>query len=382
MFRSAHIVFLLTICTWLWRCLSWFTATSVASLNNRGLLDDGKSSISASDKRHAPSIDSNTGIVKCPTLLNEIYYGNRLDSNNGLLYARWTSPHPQFWIAVHKQSFDPVRFSMMDWGKYYEKDLSKSFTEILDKSPRSIVLDVGGNIGWFSLLSLSLGHNVYVWEPNPVNLNRMCESLRLNGWDSHDNTSHRKPGGGSITIHARGISNVEGKFWLEQPLHGLSNGASRVVIKPSESNAIPVSVGTLDQVASSMRWLSSSPMENYVSIAILKVDVEGLEAKVFRGASKLLNSGVIQNIFMEGNVGSTKEISKFKSLCRQLFDAGYAVHRLGGSMGPRHGVDTLPNKNQSQPNFIESLTYGCQGYKLKNRRQCNIWWKLQKDMTL
>jgi FkbM family methyltransferase len=357
-------------------------ALSASNLTSRRLQEIQKSSVSANEKSHTSYIDDNNDTVNCPTLLNELYNGNRLDPNNGLLYARWTSLHPQFWIAVHKQSFDPVRFSIMGWGKYYEKDLSKAFTEILDKTARTIVLDVGGNIGWFSLLSVSLGHDVYVWEPNPVNLNRLCQSLRLNGWDSHDNIPHRTAGGGSITIHARGISDVEGHFWLEQPLHGLSNGASRVVTNQSDSNAIPVSVETLDKVALSRGWLSSTSRKKGVTIAVLKVDVEGLESQVFRGASKLLKSGVIENIFMEGNVGSKLELSKFSSLCRQLFDAGYAVHRLGGSMGPRHSVDTLPNKNQSQPSFIESLIYGCLGYKRQNRRQCNIWWKRKRDMTL
>ena len=67
----------------------------------------------------------------------------------------------------------------------------------------SIFLDVGGNIGWFTLLAKAHGASkVYTFEPNPVNVVRVCESLKLNGWED------------DVDLMMVGVSDEDGK----QPL--------------------------------------------------------------------------------------------------------------------------------------------------------------------
>ena len=50
----------------------------------------------------------------------------------------------------------------------------------------TIVLDVGGNIGWYTLVAASLCYRVVTFEPNIINNIRLCESLPMNGW-LHEN---------------------------------------------------------------------------------------------------------------------------------------------------------------------------------------------------
>lgn len=100
-------------------------------------------------------------------------------------FKKETTVDPPFWIALHGKHKDKLRWKIMRHGVYYEKGITLQFQKILKDQPAGIVLDVGMNIGWFSLLSRSLGHNVYSFEPNPMNIKRMCASLRLNnGWDT------------------------------------------------------------------------------------------------------------------------------------------------------------------------------------------------------
>jgi FkbM family methyltransferase len=59
-----------------------------------------------------------------------------------------------------------------------------------------LVLDIGMNIGWFSLYSRAHGHDVASFEPNPTMFLRMCESLEYNNWKDDD---------GSVTLWNYGL---------------------------------------------------------------------------------------------------------------------------------------------------------------------------------
>ena len=67
----------------------------------------------------------------------------------------------------------------------------------------------------------------------------------------------------------------------------------------SESST-PVRVVTLDQMAVKLGWLERD-------IAILKVDVEGLEHEVFEGGRHSLASGKVRKVFMEDNLATKSE---------------------------------------------------------------------------
>lgn len=137
---------------------------------------------------------SGTGALECFELFSGKTRGDgnatRLwlhDPNGGKLLARSTVTNPSFWISLHVPEVDVVRYVTFEHGKYYEQALSEAFAEILLSTDADTtttttttskhVIDVGGNIGWYSLLSMALGSTVDVFEPNPLNLLRFCESL-------------------------------------------------------------------------------------------------------------------------------------------------------------------------------------------------------------
>ena len=76
---------------------------------------------------------------------------------------------PNFWITLHKQNFDKLRWdSIMKKGYYYEGQITNQFQEILLNKPKGLVVDVGMNIGWYTLLSRAMGHTVVAFDPNPI----------------------------------------------------------------------------------------------------------------------------------------------------------------------------------------------------------------------
>jgi len=287
--------------------------------------------------------------------------------------------HPPFQVSVHHRNFDHVRWSIMKHGRYYEKDLERIWRQVLRDATASKpgkpirVLDVGGNIGYFSLVSLAMGPNVVVdtFEPNPVNHLRMCESLELNGW-LNDDDSEEKP---RARLHAAGVSDsIEhlGFFVPRNP------GAARFypLNDPflADKNYSVLPLVTLDAFAESQGWVENDG-ENLDYIAILKIDVEGLDSEVLRGARKLLAENRARNVFMEVFKRSTVERQKGRESLEMLVEAGYKLAGWGLWQGP--GLKPPPEwSSLGNDRLIESIISA-----EPKARGLNLWWSLDDKYT-
>lgn len=114
-----------------------------------------------------------------------------------------------------------------------------------------VFVDVGANVGAYSLRALSRGMTVYSFEPNPENIKILKRNAEIN----------RLPA--VVLEYALGAS--EGTVRMSQ------NGATSRII----DQGIEVPVRTLDGLG-------------YPRVDLLKVDVEGYELEVFRGAKDTL----------------------------------------------------------------------------------------------
>jgi len=301
------------------------------------------------------------------------------DPNDGMVedpkkFVEKTDPH--FWIALHKEYFDKMRWiSLMQKGEYYETGITAQFKEILmDVQPKGIVLDVGMNIGWFTLYSRAMGHDVVGFDPNPIMHSRVCSARKYNQWGWDDNDKNNGIGSSGITTFAYGLGDKIGTLNLTT---GNNPGASsfhaeRLHTKTKKRLTVPVT--TLDTVATEMGWFQQQQQQQQspppTVIHLLKIDTEGYEPWVIGGASRLLLSGLVQNIIMESSSGSDEQLSK---MFRILTKAGYKIHFISGVNGDTYHQEMIEPTNQellSEKFFKES-----------NNRQffvdvsCNIWWK-------
>ena len=312
------------------------------------------------------------GAMDCRALLQGGRNGTVEDPNKGQLLSRFTAGYPQFWVSIHVAEYDPVRYDMLKKGIYYESILSESFTEILKEDKGGHVIDVGGNIGWFTLLSRAMGHTVDTFEPHPSNILRLCESMCLNGWEVCNTVQpmlgELKPSKAYVDVHPIGLLHEPSKLVLESK--GASPGQGRLRDTATKPEAINVSVSTLDAMAEKLGWLKKD-------IAILKVDVEGREFDVFNGAQQLIKSGRVRNIFMEGNV-YRKRKPKFLALSSFLIESGYVAHKIGGYKGPSRIYEPPPGEN-----YTSGLVWACTGFGARKvQNQCNMWWKLSPNATI
>lgn len=210
-----------------------------------------------------------------------------------------------------------------------------------------------------------------VFEPNKKNLYRICESLCLNGWNKCFSlgslVSTRTTG--KVRVFPFGIGSEESTVLFETSSQKRSNpGAGGIVAvknvpRISKEKYTQIEIVPLDTLASAYGWFEES-------IDILKIDVEGYEIHVIRGATELLRRRVVRNIFMEGDVSGRAMLKKFREIVRTLVNAGYGVKGIGGFSGPT--TIEVPRMNAT----IESeLAAACAGNAQK-RKKCNIWWAL------
>jgi FkbM family methyltransferase len=139
------------------------------------------------------------------------------------------------------------------WIGSYEADKQKLLSELSIEG--TTVLDIGANVGFFSiLLSCLVGQTGYVIavEPLPRNLSFINRHINLNKIEN-------------ITVLPVAISNKKGVMKFASSAH---NSSAHL----AEDGDLDVSVVTLDS------------FDNFKSpVSLVKIDVEGAEANVLRG---------------------------------------------------------------------------------------------------
>lgn len=288
------------------------------------------------------------------------------DPNNGILHGKQVEIDPKFWISLHNKEFDDVRWHLMEFGLYYERALSEAFVEVLANSPPgSRVVDVGGNIGFFTLLSASQGPvTVDTFEPNQKNQLRVCESLALNHWQSEfDKDCTKDPTQNSmVNIYPFGAGRKEGILTF---MEHQNPGQGVFVERPPTSYGTGLQVVTLDNFAEERGWFTTRP-----DIAILKVDVEGMEYTVIEGAIELIKAKIVRNIFMEVSARTANEMNINRPALRILSENGYKLHKIGGWRGPDRDVDFPQDQHLTDHIMFKTMSE-------KPSMQLNLWWKLE-----
>ena len=268
-----------------------------------------------------------SGQVDCAELQANAKSGDLRDPNAGEMYSRELRLKPAFQMSVHNEQYDPVRWkTIYKKGRYYEGHVHDRFVKILEGHPNSILLDVGANIGYFTLLTKSLGqHNKVVsFEVNPLNILRLCESLDLNQWQS------------DVAIFHNGVFNKHGeKLMIDIPAENPGKASLMThTTKRNKGSGTYTTTVTLDQFAQERNWF----VDRDLKIAILKIDVEGREPAIIEGAATLLKSGLVENILTE--LRDLKKDEKVKAALQTILEAGYVLVNYDAKKGGNKKMTT------------------------------------------
>lgn len=138
-----------------------------------------------------------------------------------------------------------------------------------------VVIDIGANIGSFSVYAAHFGAKVYAVEPEPHNLEALNKNIELNNMQD------------KIIICPYGISDYKGTAVI----HDSGGGAS---IKDDGAFGAEIEIMTLDNFFH---------LHEIKSVDVLKIDVEGSEPEIILAASKE-NLNKCKNIAMEFDIRS------------------------------------------------------------------------------
>jgi FkbM family methyltransferase len=138
------------------------------------------------------------------------------------------------------------------WLGHYERPVQRFLEQ--NVTPGDVVYDVGAHIGFFSVCAARLGASVYSFEPLGANASRLRTNATLNELDIHP---------------------VEAAAWHE-------TGTVELVPGDSEKEFRTVAGAGVSSIALDEFAARERPP------TLLKLDVEGAEAHVLRGARSIL----------------------------------------------------------------------------------------------
>lgn len=189
-----------------------------------------------------------------------------------------------------------------------------------------LVIDVGGNVGFVSCLAARLVGpfgRVHVFEPNPRTYEALQGTLVAN-WYQYRVVARNKAVGerkAKMELYVRTERPSGASFESERALsigfdqaHGAEEGGDSIARQ--QLVKVDVEAVTLDEIA--------RPGEFF---KVLKIDVEGAEAMVLRGARKILSEGRVDYIIVEC-LPETEYWPEVAQALEEIIAFGYAVGAL------------------------------------------------------
>lgn len=215
----------------------------------------------------------------------------------------YTYPHKSFRLIQRDGINLNVDISdFLGHGLYfgYDNDEAQSYEKLLRQiKPGFLCIDVGANIGFVSMRMALREKDVSVigFEPDPINYQRAKENLSFNSFEK-------------IKIHNLGLGESKGEAMMEVRVSN-NLGGNRIG-KPGVIGE-KVEITTIDLFFAN----ESAPID------LIKIDVEGYELKVLKGAKSILSRchPILFVEINESNLGYQGDTAT--ELISYLRDVGY-----------------------------------------------------------
>lgn len=211
------------------------------------------------------------------------------------------------WAVKHRtSSCECYYFGMYDYTEM--KFLSKYIRE------SDILLDVGSNIGSYALFAASYGANAIAVEPVPSSFNLIQKNIKLNPELQKRITAHNL---------AAGETECKVKFTID-----MDTTNHMVNSEDDESSHKTVEI-------------DCKPLDAFVPYAtIMKIDVEGVENEVLKGADRILNDERLNVIIIEA-FSEEALIKRIKSYGFKQYYYDIKKQSLEDGNGRREGENNI-----------------------------------------
>lgn len=166
----------------------------------------------------------------------------------------------KYWLSLPDAEQDYIQKTIASTQRAYEEAMLIDMADFIE--PGDLVLDIGANCGNHSLyLSCVAGAEVHAFEPDGELCGVIRTSASLNGVD------------GLVTVHEVGVGDARGFGRLVQTSEN-NRGAQRLERVSSEDGETTI--------------IRLDDLEFSKPVRVMKIDVEGMETEVLKGARKLV----------------------------------------------------------------------------------------------
>ncbi|CAD5116291.1 DgyrCDS5197 [Dimorphilus gyrociliatus] len=213
----------------------------------------------------------------------------------------------KFSICVYEASRDKYISASLRGTGVWEKRMSKRLLKALSFKKNSILIDIGANIGYFTLLAANFGHNVIAVEPNLESARRLSVSVALNGFHSNVTIVRNALFDRICRAEMTRNDDNQGGIWIKRCT---PKGDVRTTFLQHLSAIV-------------------SPSQ----VGVLKLDVEGFECRVLERSEGFLKTPYIfmewNKMFIKRNLYSTPctEV-QIQAMVHTLLQKGYVAHDI------------------------------------------------------
>jgi FkbM family methyltransferase len=193
----------------------------------------------------------------------------------------------------------------------YERDLTEFVLRHLSLRDDAVILDIGANLGWYSML---LGKRcprarIHAFEPEPRNLALLRENLQQNGI-------------ANVTVHPVAVAERSGTMQFFP--YAEKNMGRHSLVAQEGCTPIDVRVVALDEF---LPAVGVQPEQ----VDLVKIDVEGYELPALRGAQRLLRGRPVIVAEFAPKYMRRAGIDP-ESFLRLFRDAGFTAHQFSGGV--------------------------------------------------
>jgi FkbM family methyltransferase len=209
-------------------------------------------------------------------------------------------------------------------GRYWERDVVTAFDRLLDRQPDPVVYDVGANIGYFTVRAAATGAAVCAFEPVASTHAVLARNVARNRFEG-------------VRAFRLALSDGAG----EAVMHLFSSSGSSTIVAPRtlpEARLLPMGVETVEE-----QTLDTLVAETGIAPpTLVKIDVEGCELRVLRGARAVLGEHRPAVVLEHSAAVAEQAGYDLDDVCRELERHAYSVAalRADGGLAPISALDT------------------------------------------
>jgi FkbM family methyltransferase len=218
------------------------------------------------------------------------------------------------------------------WERYETYNLIKGlnfYTKKMNLTNKDIyIIDVGGNVGWYTFLFGKFGYNVISFEPSKINYYILYKNYCIN----------REV---NVTLINKGLFTEEKKCNIYYPKNNIGDGminCNEKVVENSVNNGEII----LTKLSNYIKFFENK------NLAMIKMDIEGLEGKAIESGIELITKYHVPFIFIEFIPKYLSEYGTNPQKFLEMFIInGYKINLLNFFEKKMYDIKYLVKKNRN-----------------------------------